>query len=316
MPSKGRPRRQKKSMPASNFKKTRTGTHIELLNIRTLKPKSVMVRFQYYQTMEVLNQLIGTQQNAQFITLNLNSPWILNDNTYSNQGSNIWSFNTPTTVHTNGSNVDLGTSYPGAFQGQGSPGYGYQNAGVVGTKVTISASPLQNTGGGTGLTGPTALFAVIQSQPNATFTQNSKIEDMYNTPYCQVKKLVGVNNVNGLNGSSKSAKIVVKYSPKRFNNIKDLRDNKSYFATMVSTAGNVTGNHPGEKDRLSFGLVNVLSDPITKQPCCQTMIQIKMEATVLFTEPFENDNLANPVPAGQQSIGTQAGNAGTRLVPY
>lgn len=288
------------------YKNTKTGTHVELLNIRSLKPKSVMVKLQYYQTMEVLNTLIGNQQNCQFITLNLNSLWILNDTTNAANAGNVWSFNTPTTVHANGASVDSGTAYPGAFNGAGSPGYGYQNGAIIGSKVTISASPLQNTGGGTGLTGPTALFAVVQSQPNTTLSQTTKIEDIYSTPYANVKKLVGVNNTSGLNGSSKSARIVVKYSPKRFNNIKDIRDNKSYFCSMISTAGNVTGNHPGEKDRLSFGLVNILSDPISKQPCSQTLIQIRMECMVLFTEPFENDNFANPTAAGV-STGTQAG---------
>lgn len=56
---------------------------VELIRPITLKPSSVMKKFIYYNTAEVRNATIADAQNAQFITFNLNSPWILQDDTYS-----------------------------------------------------------------------------------------------------------------------------------------------------------------------------------------------------------------------------------------
>jgi len=273
--------------------KIRLQNKVELLSIKTLKPKSIVKKFQYYNTMEVHNHLLATNQNSQFITLNLNSPWLLNSTTYAQQGINVWNFNTPMAPHTNGHAVASGTSYPAFFTNESSPGLAYQQQAVIGTKVTITATPISSTEA----CGPTALFAVIETQPT-TYTNTLDINELYSTPYAQVRKVTGNQSGYALTGNTKSAKIVVRYSPKKFNNIKDLRDNHNFYSATSAPSLSATGSHPAEKDRLTFGLVNCFSNPNVAQPCCPVMIQVKVEAIVIFSEPFPNQNIFPAAPAG------------------
>lgn len=258
---------------------------VELVRPITLKPKSVMKKFIFYNMAEVVNDTIAGTQNAQHVSFYLNSPWILNNDTYATQGGNTWRWNKPMTVHVNGNAPNVGTSYPGMFDLAGI-GNAYQDACIVGTKLTISASPLFRPNRATG--DPTGLFCVVNSQAS-DLDATTTIDDLYAMPYCQVRRLAhGGTNSGDLGGNVKDASIVLKYSPKRFNNIKDIRDNHGFFSHVNEDA--TTGNHPSELDRATIGFVNILSDPTTHRGCGTYMLQVKQEVTVLFSEPFNNDN--------------------------
>lgn len=288
---------------AGNKRKRTLANKVELIRPITLKPVSVMKKFIYYNTAEVNNNLIADQQNCQFFSMYLNSPWIQNSNVYTNQGNNTWNWNKAITQqpYNSYSAVSQGTSYPGFFgpDEDSSIGLAYQNSCIVGAKVTLTCSPLSEetttTSGG-----PTAFFAIMDSQ-TVSIDQATTIDDLYELPFTTVKKISGGKRTDGqLNGNALSSKIVIKYSPKKFNNINDIKDNHQFFATVLSS--NNTGKPPAELDRLSFGLVNVLSVPTIKQKCLKCMIQLKSEVTVLFTEPNKNKNQfpADPVGVGRQ----------------
>lgn len=266
---------------------------VELIRPITLKPSSVMKKFIYYNTAEVRNATIADAQNSQFVTFNLNSPWILQDDTYTEQGNNTWKWNTTMAEHSNGSAVASGTTFPGIY-GTGNIGLGYANSLCVGTKFTLTGTPIFAPNSSSGA--PAALFAVVQSQ-SSHVDNTMTIDELYSTPYTQVRKISsGGTNSGDLSGNTKSASIVLKYSPKRFNNIKDLRDNHQFNATLTSPeAGAQTGKHPDDKDRVTFGLVNVMTNPVSKRSMGSVMIQVKVESTYLFTEPFNSP--ANLYPA-------------------
>ncbi len=141
----------------------------------------------------------------------------------------------------------------------------------------------------------TALFANVDSQ-GSNLTKETTIDDLYAMPYTQVRKITGGQSNNGdMSGNTKSASIVLKYSPKRFNNIKDIRDNSSFHALLNIGAG--TGRLPPERDRVCFGILPVSSNPVSVVPCVKVLLQYKHEATILFSEPFNNNNIGVAVPA-------------------
>ena len=291
-------RRRKKYQPKNvMYKKNakyQLANKVELIRPITLKPKSVMKKFIFYNIAEVSNDTIGGVQNAQHVTFYLNSPWILNNDTYATQGGNQWNWNNPMTVHVNGSAPTTGTSYPGMFEANGI-GNGYQDACIVGTKVTISGSSLFRPNRATG--DPCALFAVVNSQASTALSQLTTIDELYASPYCQVRRIAhGGTNSGDLSGNVKDASITLKYSPKRFNNIKDIRDNHGFFSHVSQDLS--SANHPSELDRVTFGIVNCMSNPATHRGAGTIMLQVKQEVTVLFSEPFNNRNQFPAIPAG------------------
>lgn len=266
---------------------------VELVRPITLKPTSVMKKFIYYNTAEVKNSLNGGAHQAQFIQMFLNSPWLLASDVYSRQNGSQWNWNKPITTHVDDALLESGTSFPGLFEYASSVGRSYQNLTVVGSKVIITATPIIDAN-----VGPkciTALFANVDSQ-GSNLTGTSTIDDLYGMPYTQIRKVTGGQSNNGdMSGNTKSASIVLKYSPKRFNNIKDIRDNSNFHALLNIGAG--TGRLPPERDRICFGIVPVLSNPTATLPCVKILLQYKHECTILFSEPFNNNNVAVPLPA-------------------
>lgn len=269
---------------------------IELVRPMTLKSTSVIKKFVYYNTAEVLNNLdTSGNQNAQFFSMLLNSPWLFSSDQFARQHSNSWNWNKPFLAHSPGDPSNAGTYLPGMFESLESIGNQYQNHIIVGTKTTITASPIfheanQSSGA------QTALFANIQTQ-GSNLTPATTIDDLYNLPYTQLKKVVGAQSNNGdLNGSTKGAVIVIKYSPKRMNNLKDIRDNREFVAQV--DVGGANGRHPADVDRITFGIVNVASNPQTPRKCSPILLQVKHEATVLMTEPLNNGNVTVAKSAG------------------
>lgn len=282
---------KRRYQPKQNNWSGKTSQTVQLIRPISLKPKSCLKRVIFYNTAEVKNTLIGGVQNCQFLSMYLNSPWLQASNLYAHQGTNLWNWNVSHTTHTNGGSVQTGTAYPNLF-GQNEIGTQYQDLCIVGTKVTLTATPLA----AHAICGPTAFFAQINSQAT-DLTSTSTIEDLYASPNTTIRKVSGNQSGASVLTSPRSAKIVLKYSPKRFNNIKDIRDNSSYFAHVNQPGIAASGSHPAELDRITFGLVNTLSQPSVAKPCCPIMLQIKMEAIILFSEPFTSRNNSVLVPA-------------------
>lgn len=286
---KRRGKNKRKYQPKQNNFKGRTRQTVQLLRPVSLKPKSCLKKVIFYNTAEVINTLIGGAQNAQFNSMYLNSPWLQASSLYAHQATNQWNWNVAHTSHTNGGNVQVGTQYPNLF-GENEMGTQYQDLCIVGTKVTLTATPLA----AHAICGPTAFFAQINSQAT-DLASTSKIEDLYALPNTTIKKVSGNQSGASVLTSPKSASITLRYSPKKFNNIKDIRDNSNYFAHVNQAGVAASGSHPAELDRVTFGIVNTLSNPSVSKPACPIMLQIKMEAIILFSEPFTALNSALPV---------------------
>jgi hypothetical protein len=266
---------------------------VELVRPITLKPTSVMKKFVFYNTAEVKNALNGGAQQCQFVQMFLNSPWLLASSVYAEANGSQWKWNKTMTTHVDDALLESGTAFPGLFEYASSVGRSYQNLTVVGSKVTITATPIIDANVGPKCV--TALFANVDSQ-GSNLTDTSTIDDLYQMPYTQIRKVTGGQSNNGdMSGNTKSASIVLKYSPKRFNNIKDIRDNSSFHALLNIGAG--TGRLPPERDRVCFGVVPVASNPISAKECVKVLLQYKHECTILFSEPFNNNNIGVAVPA-------------------
>lgn len=271
---------------------------VELIRPITLKPTSAIRKFIFYNTAEIKNRLSteGNNQQMQFVQHYLNSPWISASEAHATPGTSTWRWNKPMTVHADtdpGPAPSSGTSYPGLYDNAAAIGMGYQNQTVVGHKCTITATPLIDAN--VGPKAITALFAQVNAQASQ-LTENSTIDDLYEMPYTQVRKVTGGQQNNGdLGGNTKSAKIVIKYSPKRFNNVKDIRDVPK-FSALLNLAGN-SAKHPAERDSVVFGICNVLSNPENKKECVKVLLQLKHEVTILFAEPYSNYNRTIPLAA-------------------
>ena len=84
-------------------------------------------------------------------------------------------------------------------------------------------------------------------------------------------------------GRKVGAKIVIKHSPRKFNGIKDLRDNQQLFN---STGSNTAAHKPNEADYLTVGVVpSLVNRDLQVTDFC---LQLRMEQTLLWTEPLEN----------------------------
>lgn len=310
MPAKSRyPKRAKKTTrrkyaPKRTIYKSRTqrlSNQVELVRPVTMKPKSVMKKFIYYNRAQVINYTQSDTQNAQFFTMRLNSPWLFGEDVNTDIGTNTWRWNNAIVEHTNGNNVDTGTSFPGMFSHSSSPGYLYQTNCIVGGKCTLQATPLFISNSGS--SAPTALFSKVSTQPNQ-LAETVTIDDLYALPYVDMRKVTGGASDAGPLTNNKSARIVVKYSPKRYNNIKDLRDNFQFFSHTNAITG--AGTHPSEGDYLTFGVVNMMSNPTVAQKCVPIMLELKYEVTVLFTEPINGENQFPALPAANAHAGIMA----------
>lgn len=292
MPSKRRaPRRRprRKVVMETKTAKYRLANKVELIRPLNLKPVSVMKKFIFYNTAEIKNDTaVGGGQQTQFVQHYLNSPWLSSSETYARPGTATWRWNKPMTQHTDSTSATLGTSLPGCFDNPSSIGWRYQNICVVGAKFKVTATPIVDAN--VGPKAVAALFAQVNAQGSQLDT-GSRIDDLYEMPYTQIRKIEGGGSNNGdLSGNTKSASIVIKYSPKKMNGLANIKDSSKMSATNNVVAN--TAFHPSEKDRIVFGIVPVLTNPTTALPMVKCILQVKHEVTVLFSEPFSNYNRA------------------------
>lgn len=278
----GKKRNIKRKIQRNNKKYRRQiATIARPLNV---KPRSAMQNVTYYNsflcrpTLNANNPVGSKQQNFHFV-MNLNSIWPF-DNGFDSGASLFGQVLSPNeTIHTYATPVtDQMTTMPNVRDGANLFDQ-YAGCCVVGTKVTLVATPIKNSGA----TQLGYLYAVKHSQPQTGLDQNSTIVDVNKLPYRRMAKLMGADDL-GLAPSTKcGAKLVIKHSPKMFNQVKDYRDNPNLFNR---TGSNSAAHKPTEADYLSVGCVgslNGLDEKVT-----DFCLQIRIESRLLWTEPLES----------------------------
>lgn len=248
-----------------------------------VKPRSAVQNVTYYNAFRcqpVLNAngQVGDKQQNYFIKINLNSIWPFDAGyrtsaqTFGqvcNPNEEIVPYVLPVT--------DNMTTMPNVRDGANLFTQ-YAECCVVGSKVTLVATPISNTQS----VQLGYLYAIKHSQPNTGLDTTSDITDINKMPYRQMAKIQGVDQQTSTNIGT-AAKLVIKHSPKRFNNVKDLRDNPQM---MNRTGSNIAANKPSEADFLSIGVIPALNG-LDKQ-VTDFCLQIRVEQKLLWTEPLEN----------------------------
>jgi len=289
----------------------------------TLRPKSAIQRVVYTNTFNCTPGLSsnGEQQNY-CISMIINSPWLFgnNWNTNATLTGQLLSPNEPI-VALNGNFPDAdSTIMPGIKEGGGQPFSKYQQGYVTGTKVSVVATPINNSSGQPIQLG--YLYA-HRSSTASSLQGTDKITDLNKRPFLQMKKLMGSQTAT-LAGASitNSSRLTVKHSPKTWNNIKDIRDNKQFSFSTQANDG--VGAIPAEKDFLTIGVIPALNTYTVPGGNTQTKVtnfqlQLRVEQSILWTEPLDdkltgNGNLAYPVPAYQMNSGP--GYGASRMYQY
>lgn len=262
----------------------------------SLKPKKIVRKVVYNNLIQVTNNLLSSTTGSgtvqpQFMTLNLNSPWMVNSLLYAAPNTCGWTPNRTLDVFTNNSNPTSGTSYPGLFELTNSPGNTYRQSCIVGSKVTLTYTPTvnnQNTE-----SQPTAFFGVISTGPSNFTSTNLNCNKVYDSPYSKVSKIIGFGSgtSGNINKQQKSGFLQFKYNPKNYNMVKDISDTKSLWANVVSGSG----SHPSEIDRLVFGICPLMIGN-NSVPLVSGIVQLRIEATMLFAEPDIANNLGPSIP--------------------
>lgn len=327
------------------------GRYTSIIRPITLKPKFQLKRLQYYNTAQI-NMGLGQsgsqasiiQSNVPiFFKMRLNSPYVVQSMDGLNvpvaaggpdftqyTGSTYW--NKPVNTHANADDIDVGAAYEG-WAGPGSPAYGYSQYCVLGTKVTVSYTPIGNTSTSHASRGaaPTAFFGFIETNTsdgirqmprNAGSQPPSQIEDIYKKPYCKVRKILPTKIVGGSAGNisyaggGTSSSMTFTYSPKRMNGIKDIADNQSLWGAVNYTGNTTTPlvNHPNEGDYITIGFMPLMDDRGSQAPQSSGdpipmqsgMLQIKMETVIAFREPITG---TSPNAAGNVALAA-GGDAG------
>lgn len=259
-----------------------------------LKTRSATQRLVYYNTFicdpKMSSGGTPSQQNFCF-KLFLNSPWIFpygwnnNANSANNQ---VFVANTAINAALTDGIDSSTTAMPGYKDGFNLAAQ-YAKGCVVGTKVTIQATPLQNENDNQ----PGLLYAVKHSQASSGLSLTSNVNDLQKLPFRRQRRIMGAAApTSGFSTNNiVSSKLIIKHSPKRFNNVKDLRDNSNlYFSTSGGTHS--AGVHPSEGDYLTIGLMPQIVDyqvggSSAPRQTTKCSLSIRVEQTILWTEPLE-----------------------------
>lgn len=293
----------------------------------TMRPVSAVQKVVYQNTFICKPGLssTNTQQCFSFQVL-LNSPWLFS------QGWNNGSSGTNQSIVGNEAIVGLDASHhptetttimPGVKVGGGTPFEKYQQGYVTGTKITLIATPIANASG-------TALqdgyFFAHKSSSASDIEQSTELTDLNKLPFVQMKRIRGIQLADSWT-QPVSSRIVVKHSPKKYNNVKDLRDNKQLSFSTRDNSG--LGDIPDELDFLTIGVIPALNSYVpanasgtNEAPCTNFQLQMRVEQSLLWTEPIDNDigtsNLAYPIPSYRKYAGAayMAGTLGAAFMGY
>ncbi len=304
-------RNQRKRMNKRRYenKKYQQSQHVARIPKINLKPTNCARRVFWRNTIYITNTT-QVPPIPWFQTFNLNSPWLVNpsSNTSGSGSSGSLSSNANLVMvsHTNGAAVTAGTAYPGLFDVQGSVGRSYRQMCVVGTKVKAAFTPqFENAN-----VQPTALFAAVLAGPNTTTITPSSCtpSTLERLPYCRMRKVLGSQSVtSGENlSNTKSAFLSMKYSPKKFNDINDIKDAAQMWANVSVSGSSYIGSHPAEVDRVVIGLAPLLENPLASKSLVSGMLEVSFEAVVLFREPNSNlDTDVAPIIVGDGGAGIE-----------
>jgi len=240
----------------------------------TLKPKSAVQKFIYYNTFfaDAVLDTNGQQQMLMFM-MNLNSVYPFGANWNTSISNNILNPNTSITPY----GTTSATSLPGFADGYQVKNQ-YAKYLITGSKTTISANPMVDT---TNISNPAVLFAVKHSQNTSGLASSSKYSTLQKLPFRQIKNIRQVGGYNQGIG----AKIVVYHSVKKFNSKVDLKDNDEFFGATGGNTGDA--GQPTNMDRLTIGIVGKCDTPDTPLKAGKFCLNIKHEVSCLFTEPLE-----------------------------
>ena len=195
--------------------------------------------------------------------------------------------------HADGNSAISGTAYPGLFEDDSSIGNCYRQMCVVGTRVTVTYTPTENSQNPD--TQPTALFGIKQTGPSGLTSSNVSSNAIYDQPYSKISKIIGFGNgtSGNVNKVSKGGFLKFTYSAKKTNFVNDITDAKGLWASNQSS----NANHPSEKDSIVIGICPLMSNDNTR-PLVSGILQLRMEAFMLFGEPNNSSNVSDPMPAG------------------
>ena len=232
----------------------------------------------------------GLQQNFA-IKIQLNSPWIFRDgwDVLTQGGNQVLTSNTAITpVPATGQPV-IGTTtcMPGVSDGPEIIKK-YAKGCVIGTKVVLVATPAE-TDTGSRLQ-PGLFYAVKHSQKSSGLQLTHDVNKINSLPFRKAKQ-ISANRVSMIptNTGYQASRITINHSPKKFNNVKDLRDNQQF--TFTGGAG--TLSVPEEGDYLTIGAVPLLNSvPVsagqsTTAQVTNFRLDMRVEQTILWTEPLE-----------------------------
>ena len=167
----------------------------------------------------------------------------------------------------------------------------YQNGIVLGSKVMLSAQP---TGRSETSDAEQAgvLYAIKHAKVGFGLNSSSTINDIQKLPFRQMKRIAGPVHAASLYERNTGASITIKHSPKKFNNVSSLRDNER-FQFKQANAPFPNGQPPADNDFLTVGVVPQLinfqdSGSTVQRKAPSFKLSMRMEQTILFTEPLEN----------------------------
>lgn len=285
-----KPKRTRK--PRSKYR----GTVARIPRALPLKPKSVCQKLVYYNTLHCipsLDQSAVPQQQNYYFTIGLNTPWPFIyqwDDGASTNGKHIVP-NTPIiALDSNSMPTGTTTAMPGLKDGYNLFRQ-YQNGLVVGTKVVISAQPTGKEDGDSKEQSG-VLYAVKHAKVAFGLSSGSTVTDIQKLPFRQMKRVAGQIGTGSMPDRNTGARITVKHSPKTFNNVSSLRDNERFQFKQASGA-HLNGVPPEDNDFLTIGVVPALTNfydggSIVPRKTCNLKLSLRIEQTILFTEPLEN----------------------------
>lgn len=315
MPAKkkySKPRAKTRGRGRAMTKYRKKGTRLPIVRVTrplTMRPAAARQNLVYYNTFRCRPSLAedGTQQLWGF-KMHLTSPWPFgpNWNAYASQGAQELTPNDPITpVEVSGYPYDGTTIIPGMRNSGGDPYSLYSNGVITGSKTTITATALTNSG--TEQLQMGYLVARVHSNVNE-IPQDSTISDLKKFPFVSVSKLAAGPRLT-TNTKSVDARLVIKHSSKRFNNITDYRDNPQLQFKTTPSAADVDsiGQVTPEKDVLSIYCCPALNNytpagQTTRAKCTDFLMTMRHEVSVLYSEPRTDpsnpQNHQFPVPAG------------------
>lgn len=264
----------------------------------TYKHKQVIQKVVYHNNF-ICDPGLSSSNNQQnwFFRICLNSPFLF-ENGYATYASLTGQVFTPNkAIVSTGVGNSVGpttTILPGLKDGYAQFAQ-FAKYAVIGSKVSLTATPLQNTV----VNQPAVLYAIKHSQTNSGLSASSTIDDVNKLPFRRMVKVLGpAPSAMVFNNRPAGAKLIIKHSPKKFNSVYgSLKTNNDMWGT---TSGD--GSVPAERDHLTIGMIPTLNSLNQQAP--KFGLQMRVEMSVMLTEPLEalgtgSGNFALPKPVAQ-----------------